>query len=122
MRNCFDDRFQIVVWAWIVTLPVVGCQQGYNDVWLDDSQVVLMAEPTATVATGQPMASSMIEPEPVMTDPMPVQEKYAIRRGDTLWSIAQRSYGDGKRWRDILAANPGLDPTRLRVGQQIVLP
>jgi nucleoid-associated protein YgaU len=45
-----------------------------------------------------------------------------VRRGDTLWSIAQRTYGDGKRWRDIAAANPGIEPTRLKVGQTLVLP
>jgi LysM repeat protein len=52
----------------------------------------------------------------------PAGDTYTIRKGDTLWSIATRYYNDGKRWKDIVSINPGLDPTKLRVGQQIVLP
>lgn len=47
---------------------------------------------------------------------------YTVRRGDTLWSIASSQLGDGQRWRDIVAANPGLNPHKLAVGQQIVIP
>ena len=47
---------------------------------------------------------------------------HIVQRGDTLWSIAKRTYGDGKRWQQIAAANPGVSPTRLRVGQTLALP
>ena len=47
---------------------------------------------------------------------------YTIKKGDTLWSIAKKYLGDGQRWRDIVAANPGLVPAKLRVGQKITLP
>ena len=47
---------------------------------------------------------------------------YTIQKGDTLWSIATRVYGNGQRWQDIAAANPSVDPKRLIVGQQLVLP
>ncbi|MBX2852466.1 MAG: LysM peptidoglycan-binding domain-containing protein [Phycisphaeraceae bacterium] len=60
------------------------------------------------------------EPEPL--PPQPVSRTYTIRKGDTLWSIAQREYGDGQKWRDISAANPSVDPKKLAVGQQITLP
>ena len=50
------------------------------------------------------------------------QRVYVVRKGDTLWSIADAYYGDGQRWRDILEANPGLEPTKMRVGQQLILP
>lgn len=63
---------------------------------------------------------------PIVNEPMPepvVQVRtYIVKRNDTLWSIALRIYGDGKRWRDIVAANDGLDPTKMRIGQEIVLP
>lgn len=49
-------------------------------------------------------------------------ETYTIRKGDTLWGIATSELGDGQRWRDIAQLNPGLDPTRMRVGQQIMIP
>ncbi|MGE0195535.1 MAG: LysM peptidoglycan-binding domain-containing protein [Methylocystis sp.] len=45
-----------------------------------------------------------------------------MRRGDTLSGIAKRLYGDEKRWRDIAAANPALNPKRLRAGQIINVP
>jgi len=61
------------------------------------------------------------EPEP-LTPAQPANRTYTIARGDTLWSIAQRTYGNGQRWRDIAQANPSVDPQKLKVGQQIVLP
>ena len=51
-----------------------------------------------------------------------VSRSYTIQKGDTLWSIAQREYGNGQKWRDISAANASVDPTKLIVGQQITLP
>ncbi len=47
---------------------------------------------------------------------------YTVQKGDTLWSIAQRFYGNGQRWQDIAAANPQVDAKRLIVGQQLVMP
>ena len=52
----------------------------------------------------------------------PAGRAYAVRRGDTLWSIATRELGDGQRWRDIAAANPQVAATKLAVGQELVLP
>lgn len=31
---------------------------------------------------------------------------YTVKKGDTLWNIAKKYYGDGSKWRVILAANP----------------
>ncbi|HAN86723.1 MAG: LysM domain-containing protein [Bacillota bacterium] len=44
---------------------------------------------------------------------------YTIRAGDTIYLIAQRY---GTTVQAILAANPGLDPVRLQVGQVICVP
>ena len=44
---------------------------------------------------------------------------YKIRPGDTLAAIAARN---GLRLGDVVAANPGLDPDRVRVGQQVRIP
>lgn len=44
---------------------------------------------------------------------------YVIRAGDTFWSIAQHHATSVSA---IEAANPGIDPTKLQVGQQIHLP
>ena len=44
--------------------------------------------------------------------------------GDTLSSIARELYGDGRRWRTILAANRDRvdDPRSLQVGTVLVIP
>lgn len=47
---------------------------------------------------------------------------YVVRSGDTLTGIAARLLGDGDRWRELVAANPGLDPKRLFVGKSIRVP
>lgn len=47
---------------------------------------------------------------------------YTVRPGDTLSEIAQRELGSSRRWQDIVAANPGLDPSKLRVGKPIRIP
>lgn len=61
------------------------------------------------------------EPEP-LPPAQPATRTYTIRKGDTLWAIATREYGNGQRWVDISSANPSVDPKKLVIGQQIVLP
>ncbi len=49
---------------------------------------------------------------------------HTVRKKDTLWSIAEQYYGTGKRWREILQANPKLDPDprKLPAGVKIRIP
>ncbi len=49
---------------------------------------------------------------------------YRIRKGDTLWSLAVRFYGDGQRYADLIAANQTtiIDPSDMRIGSTIVIP
>ena len=67
--------------------------------------------PTRTIA---------IEPGP----PLPVRpgEKHLIAPGETLMAIARDRLGDAARWRDIVAANPGLNPSQIMAGQELKLP
>lgn len=48
--------------------------------------------------------------------------EYEVKKDDALESIAKSELGAAKYWRDILAANPGLVPTKLRPGMKIKLP
>lgn len=52
----------------------------------------------------------------------PAARTYMVKEGDTLWAIATHVYGDGQRWVDIAQANPSLDPAKMPVGREIVLP
>lgn len=46
-----------------------------------------------------------------------------VKSGDSLWKIAQQNLGQGLRWHDVLAANPGiLDANHIVAGSQIYLP
>jgi nucleoid-associated protein YgaU len=46
-----------------------------------------------------------------------------VKRGDSLWKIAEQNLGKGLRWHDLLAVNPGIvDADRIAAGSQIYLP
>jgi len=47
---------------------------------------------------------------------------YTIKAGDTIRNIARTQLGDEKRWKELLDANPGINPKGLRAGQAINLP
>ena len=47
---------------------------------------------------------------------------YTIQQGDTFSSIAARHYGDRNLYRVLVAANPRVDPTRLKIGTEIIVP
>ena len=46
---------------------------------------------------------------------------YTVRKGDTLWAVAQRFYGDGTRWKDLARRNGVADPRQLPIGKVLVL-
>ncbi|MEW6183718.1 MAG: LysM peptidoglycan-binding domain-containing protein [Bacillota bacterium] len=58
-------------------------------------------------------------PVPAAPGPCPGGFLYEIRPGDTYYSLARRF---GITVEALTAANPGIDPNRLRVGQQICIP
>jgi 5'-nucleotidase len=73
-----------------------------------------MAAPDPALSTSTPVAASVGNSA--------AGNSYTVKKGDTLWQIAASHYGDGKKWREIASANPGLTPSALRVGQTIELP
>lgn len=79
------------------------------------------AEAESDAAPAEADGQSAAAPEP-MNDDAGGASTYTIQKGDTLWSIAQDAYGDGQKWVDIARANPGLEPEKMSVGQQITLP
>ena len=70
----------------------------------------------------EPAAEAALEPLP---DPEPVPtalRTYTVEKGDNYWKIAKKIYGDPMRMQDIQEANPQIDPKKLRIGDEIVLP
>jgi 5'-nucleotidase len=75
--------------------------------------------PIPVQTTPTPAPSETVTPAPAATAG---GTSYTVKRGDTLYSIARAHYGDGKQYKKILAANPGLSPTHMKVGQVLSLP
>lgn len=60
------------------------------------------------------------------TKPKPTPQKtYVVKRGDCLWTISKRMYGNATVWRKIYNANIkviGKNPNRIYPGQKLVIP
>ncbi len=78
--------------------------------------------PPRAEAPRQASAAAVAAPAPAATAPKPQPVFYTVRRGDSLWSIAQRVYGQAALWPRILEENRGLAASQaLRVGERIQL-
>lgn len=93
------------------------------------------ATPPAAEEPGQVMPEPVVEPEPAVPTMVavslgdPEAQRFAsgkaiIRRGDNLWTIARRVYGEGVKYTTIYEANTGQirDPDRIYPGQVFDLP
>ena len=55
------------------------------------------------------------------TDERVTPRTYTVKKGDTLWGIATRFYGDGTRWRELASRNGVGDPKKLQIGKVLTL-
>lgn len=49
---------------------------------------------------------------------------HEVVKGDTLWKIADKYYGDGSLYKDIFEANKDIlkDPNMIKIGQKLRIP
>jgi len=102
---------------------------GYN--WVDISRVNKLGNP-GKLLVGQKLILPKVEAKTVMiatTTVKPTQTKinignYKVVRGDSLWKIAVRAYGDGYQWVQIWKSNrlKLRNPNKLEIGMELVLP
>ncbi|MEU8545992.1 LysM peptidoglycan-binding domain-containing protein [Streptomyces roseoverticillatus] len=71
------------------------------------------------IAVGEPSAAPAAECLPPTA---PGARTYTVEPGDTLWTVAERFYGDGNRYRDIAAASGIDNPDVVNVGQVLTIP
>lgn len=96
-----------------------------RDVLPSSSEVPVGVALVIPSAEGQPGAAApetpAIESRPAAVAGMGT---YTVERGDTLYSIARKQYGDGSLWRVISEANRDRvpDPEHLSVGTVLVIP
>ncbi len=107
-----------------------GCQQNLknNQASLKEPQPV----PTQLFEEIPRLEKPRIAPTPAMTykeNPAPAvtypktAQTHIFTKTDSLWKLATKYYGDGKRWREILQANPGIkNQYSIQVGQKIIIP
>lgn len=100
---------------------------GYN--YVDIAKTNKLANPSA-IEVGQnlviPKVASKIETKTVVTTKISIEgTKYTTVKGDHLWSIAVRAYGDGYAWVKVYNANKkiiGRNPSILFSGVELSLP
>ncbi len=85
---------------------------------LDPRRLIVGAEICIPVEGGT--GGATIAPE--RSSGTPKARIYEVRPMDTLSGIAQSELGSSKAWRQLVEANPGIDPNRLRVGMKIRIP
>jgi len=76
---------------------------------------------TTTAATTNAPAPAVVEstPQPPVATPPSVATEYTISSGDKLSTLARKFHVSVKA---LMEANPGIQPTRLKVGQKINIP
>lgn len=94
-------------------------------------------KPSASPATSPAAAPSALPPLPApakpATTPAPISttastpkstkaDTYTVKEGDSIVSIWRSISGSERGWEKLLAANPGVDPSRLKIGQVLKVP
>lgn len=113
----------LIVFAFVA----VGCQDKKP---ADTKPAVTDISPTPPSYSSPAMTTSVqpVSDTPVVTTATPDSTRkvaggsYTVKKGDTLYAIAKAKYGSGKEWQKIAAANPGINPNSLKVGQTLTLP
>ena len=113
--------------GWKLIWPGTGGQAAANagTVPAEASRVYITPpDSTPPEPIGPVLRPDRVEGE-VVTQPLvdpSATRRYRVRAGDTLFDIAVAQYGDSTYVQDILARNPGLRPSALQVGEEIILP
>ncbi len=85
-----------------------------------------IVELTATNNQEQAIVEDVVVIEPVANNPVAnnQSQSYIVQKGDTLWKIADKFYGDGKKWQIIADANVNVlpNPNKVKPGISITIP
>lgn len=89
-------------------------------------KVLAQASPTPvveeTIQEQEEIAMEFTQEDEIPADNPIKGATYTVEKGDTLWDISVRAYGDGYRWVDIAAENELVNPDIIHRGNVFVLP
>lgn len=77
---------------------------------------------TATPETTEPSPIPQITDEAATTTNEITENTYTVTKGDSLWKIALRAYGDGNKWVDIASVNNLKNPSIIHTGNTFTIP
>ncbi|HQV68636.1 MAG: LysM peptidoglycan-binding domain-containing protein [Anaerolineae bacterium] len=119
MRSPLSSRSALSVFALILVMALTACQTVSNATPTPMPTVALpTARPTPAPKPAQTYAPSTL-PAPKESNATPTPVVYRVGPGDTLIPIANKF---GISVQELIEANANLDPTRLQIGQELVIP
>lgn len=76
------------------------------------------------LAIGNTEGVSQVKDAIEVAEPGEMSDMHAVVRGDTLWGLAEKYYGDGHKYPEIFEANKPMlnDPNKIYVGQVLRIP
>jgi len=123
---------RLLTWTLVTVLAVgaIGCAQKKEEELpaIDPAELEAAAPPPEPrpAFTGTPAVEieTPVAPPPVPATPVGGGTTYTMQKGDTLYSLARRFYGDGKLWTKIADANKDKirDVTSIPVGTVLTMP
>jgi putative chitinase len=111
-------------YLWSIAEKIYG--SGYN--WVDLVNANHLQNP-GVIYAGTKLVVPDVAPKMLTAQTKPIQvqnpitgDTYTVVKGDYLWNIAVRAYGDGYKWVDIAKANNLTNPDLIFSGNVLQLP
>jgi nucleoid-associated protein YgaU len=109
------------------TIAQIYYKSGYN--WVDIRDANTLVNPSL-IEAGQTLTIPDVAPKTVATPAIsaasvsekPKDASYTVVKGDDLWNIAVREYGNGYKWTDIATANKLENPGIIHPGNVLTMP
>jgi len=76
------------------------------------------------LAAGNVLGVAKVEEEIAVAEAAPEATFHTVDKGDTLWAVAEKAYGDGSKYQAIFEANRPMlsDPDKIYPGQVLRIP
>ncbi len=125
-------KFWGLVVAGTLALLVAACQQKVEPTMKVEETPAPVAQTEGPPPVADPYATDTMAPPTGATAgptrPLPPETKggrtHVVAKGDTLFKLARKYYGDERKWKEIWEANKTRVPNRdkLEVGTKLIIP